>query len=231
LHFVRHTARPSEDRLAFEPLILPSSIRLLRPDEVPVHDDRDKILAKVSAGHRARFVAGYVLSDTGRPGFTAYAEVNVHAPAVWHLFRDLVATLLPEYAALLIGVKDEELHHRPYRYKAALLTALEPYGGALARDGLVQCGLIWQRGGTTEEVLVEPAKYMKIWTNQPHVLKQILTEHGLSQAERLAFLDEFPRVTEPVSHPPEMYRYDELIERILRAEGDVPEATPPPAGA
>lgn len=196
-----------------------------------MHDDRDQILEKVAAGHRARLVAGYVLNDTGRAGYTAYAEVNVHAPAVWHLFRDLVTGLLPEHAALLIGVKDEELHHRPYRYKVALLTALEPYGEALAGDGLLQFGLIWQRGDTTEEVFVEPAKYIKIWTNQPDVLKQILTEHGLNRAERLTFLDEFPRVTEPVSHPPEMYRYDELIERVLETEGELPQATPPEARA
>jgi hypothetical protein len=134
LQSVRHTARPSEDRLEFEPLIPPSSVRLLRPDEVPVHDDRDKILEEVAAGQRARFVAGYVLSDTGREGYTAYAEINVHAPLLWYLFRDLVTRLLPEHAALLIGVKDEELHHCPYRLKAALLTALEPYGEALASE-------------------------------------------------------------------------------------------------
>ena len=212
------------------PLVLPDSIRLLRPDEVPLHDDRDKILERVAAGHRERFVAGYVLTDTAKPGYTAYAEVNVHAPAVWHLFRSLVTRLLPEHAALLIGVKDEPLHYRPYRSKVSLLAALEPYGHELARDSFVQFGLIWQRSGKTEEVFVEPAKYFKVWTNRPTVLVQDLAESGLPRADSLAFLDEYPHVSEPVSHPPEMYRYEELIERVLRADGELPEAAHPTAG-
>jgi hypothetical protein len=56
---------------------------------------------------------------------------------------------------------------------------------------------------------------------------QALAEAGLKRAERLAFLDEYPRVTETVSHPPEMYRYDELIERVLGADGELPEAIHP----
>jgi hypothetical protein len=81
-----------------------------------------------------------VLWDTGRTGYTAYAEVNVHAPEVWRLFRNLAGRLLPEHVAVLIGVKDEDLYHYPYRSKAALLTVLEPYGEALARDGFVRVG-------------------------------------------------------------------------------------------
>jgi hypothetical protein len=197
---------------------------------VPVHDESEKILEQVAAAQRARFVAGYVLTEpTAEKGYTAYAEINVHAPAVWRLFQTLVAGLLPEHCALLIGVKDEALHHRPYRPKLALLGALEPYGQALARDTFLQFGLIWQRSGKTEEVFVEPAKYLKVWTNRPSLLVHVLAESGLNRAERLAFLDEYPRVTEPVSHPPEMYRYDELIERVLRAEGELPEAAHPAA--
>ena len=217
-----------KDKVEPEPLILPDGIRLLRPDDVPIHDDRDKILEEVAASHRARFTAGYVLTETrAERGFAAYAEINVHAPQVWHLFGSLVATLLPEHAALLIGVKDGDLYHRPYRSKPALLRALEAYGEALARDTFVQFGLIWQRSGRTEEVFVEPAKYLKVWTNRPALLAQVLAQAGLNQAERLEFLDQYPRATEAVSHPPEMYRYEELIERVLAADGELPEAVHP----
>jgi hypothetical protein len=215
--------------MSFEPLILPECVRLLRPDEVPVHDDRDQILEQVAAGHRARFVAGYVLHLVERPGYSAYAEVNVHAPELWRLFRALTVELLPEHGALLIGPKDEEINRCPYRSKDALLDTLEPYGEALARDGLVQFGLIWQRSGRTEEVFVEPAKYFKVWTNHPDRLQRVLAAHGLEQAEHLDFLDEFPRITESVFHPPEMYQYDELLTRILGADDKLPEAVPPPA--
>jgi hypothetical protein len=111
------------------------------------------------------------------------------------------------------------------------MEVLEPYGLRLAQDCFIQFGLIWQRKGRTEEVFVEPAKYLKVWTNQPDLLQQLLAEHNLRRADSLDFIDEYPRVTEPVSHPPEMYQYGELIERVLSAEGQLPEATPPPAGA
>jgi len=92
---VRHTPPQLEDRLGFEPLIIPGSIRLLRADEVPVHDDRDSILEKLAAEHRAHFVAGYVLTETGSQDDAASAEINAHAPAVWRTFRELQRRISP----------------------------------------------------------------------------------------------------------------------------------------
>jgi hypothetical protein len=207
-----------------EPLVFPPSVRLMRPEEVPVHDDRHSILADVVKAHATTFTTGYVISETGRAEFPAYAEVNVHAPGLWALVCHLSEALLPERAALMIGMKDDRLRHCPYRWKTALLQVLAPFGEPLSRDGFVQFGLIWQRSGVTDEIFVEPAKYLKVWTTRRAELERVLQAHRLPRVETLAFVDEYPRVTEVSYHPPEMYSHEELIERVLAADAALPEA-------
>jgi hypothetical protein len=188
-----------------------------------MHDDRDSILAEVARAQATTFTTGYLLKETGRPEFPAYAEVNVHAPALWPLMRELCSTLLPERAALLIGMKDGELHSRPYRAKSALLTAVEPHGEALARDAFVQFGFIWQQAGVTDEIFAPPARYLKIWTTRQATLETVLRKYLIPRVKTLAFLDEYPLVTETTYHPPDMYTYPELIERVLCADAQLPE--------
>jgi hypothetical protein len=207
-----------------EPLVFPPSVRLMRPDEVPNHDDRNSILAEVAKAHATTFTTGYVLSETGRAEFPAYAEINVHAPALWALVSHLGEALLPERAALMIGMKDGPLRHCPYRWKTALLQALIPFGEPLSRDGFVQFGLIWQRSGVTDEIFVEPAKYLKVWTTRRAELERVLQAHGLPRVESLAFVDEYPRITEMTYHPPDMYEHEELIKRVLAVDSELPEA-------
>ena len=208
-----------------QPLILPPSVRLLLPEEVPAGDNYARLRANVARGQAARFTTGYVLKLTPGPGFRAYAEVNVHAPDLWSLVRDLTTELLPEHAALLIGPKDEKPNGCPYRNKQALLDAVEPYGEALARDAFVEFGFIWQRSGVTDEVFVHSARWLKIWTTRPQALEAAMSRHGIPRAESLVFLDQFPRVTDVTRHPPEMYTHDELIGRVLAAEAALPEAS------
>lgn len=205
-----------------EPLILPPSLRLLRPDEVPPGSDHDNLRAEVARGQAAVFTTGYVLRHTRRPEFPVYAEVNVHAPILWRLFRDLCVGLLPERAALMIGIKDDEVRSCAYHDKRSLLDGIEPYGDALARDAFVQFGLIWQLEGETEEVFVEPARYLKVWTSRGVDLERILRDHGIPRMETMAFIDEFPRVTDITRHPPELDTYVELIQRVRAAEEKLP---------
>lgn len=208
--------------LASRPLIFPSSVRLLRPEEVPEGADHESLVAKVAKAQTIPFTVGYTLRETRRREFAAYAEVNADAPDPWSLVRGLTNGLLPERAALLIGVKDERPHSCPYRAKDDLMQAVEPYGGALARDGFVQFGFIWQLDGVTDEIFVEPARYLKVWTTKQEALQSILSQHHIPRASELAFLDEYPRVTEVTYHPPEMYTYRELIERVLAADARLP---------
>ena len=208
-----------------QPLILPPSVRLLLPEEVPAGESYARLRADVARGQAARFTTGYVLRLTEAPELKAYAEVNVHAPVLWSLVRDLTTELLPEHAALLIGPKDEKPNGCPYRDKQALLDAVEPYGEALARDAFVEFGFIWQRSGVTNEVFVHSARWLKIWTTRPQSLEAVMRRHGIPSTESLVFLDQFPRVTDVTHHPPDMYTYDELIGRVLAAEAALPEAS------
>ena len=207
-----------------QPLILPSSVRLLLPEEVPAGEEHARLRAEVARGQEARFTTGYVLSLTGCREYPAYAEVNVHAPDLWSLVRDLTMNLLPERGAMLIGSKDEKPHSCPYRGTEALLEAVDPYGEALARDGFVEFGFIWQLAGITNEVFVRSARWVEIWTTRPRVLEAVMHEHEIPVAESLVFLDEFPRVTDLTYHPPDMYTHLELIRRVRAADAELPEA-------
>lgn len=207
-----------------QPLVLPPSVRLLLPQEVPAGEEFASLRAEVARGQAARFMTGYVLKTDGPREFPGHAEVNVHAPDLWSLVRDLALELLPEHAALLIGPKGEKPNGCPYRDKHELLKAVEPYGEALARDAFVEFGFIHQRAGITDEVFVHSARWVEIWTTRPPVLEAVMSRHEIPRADSLVFLDQFPRVTEKTHHPPEMYTHEDLIARVLAAEATLPEA-------
>jgi hypothetical protein len=70
---------------------------------------------------------------------------------------------------------------------------------------------------------VPPAHYLKIWTTRQTALERLLREYRIPHVPTLAFLDEYPRVTDITYHPPEMYTYPELVERVIAADAELPD--------
>lgn len=174
-----------------EPLELPRGVRFPREDEFRwgQNAERERVA-------QARLVTGYRCRQTPDDSFSAFFEANVHASRIWECFSDLVIGLLPEVAAPLIEFKGAEPIYGPYVARASALEVFRPHATVLAHEGYLGFGLMFQHLGRTEEVLVHPAKYLQIWTNQSDRVREILARHGLMENPELCFLDEYPMVTE-----------------------------------
>jgi hypothetical protein len=169
-------------------------VRLARQEDIP--KCTDEILERIAS---ADIRTGFFVKSTNDPGYSAYLEANVHAEHVWAVFEGLVMQLLPDIVAPLIAHKDEDPTFGPYTEKAAALSVLRPYTESLQHDGFIGFGMIYQRDGITEEVLVESSKYFKIWTNHGDVVRAYFEGIGIGKIDHLEFIDEYPHVTERIA--------------------------------
>ena len=199
-------------------LIFPRGVRLARTDEIPAHAHAD-----VERGQHANIAPGFIVSAGRPPAFDVYAEANVDAPLVWDVFDALVRALLPSVAGPLIGYKDEEPHKAHYTDRDLALAEFLPYRDALANDGFLAFGMIFQHQGTTEEVFVEPAKCFKIWSSRPAALRATFARFGIPEVEELSFLDEFPRVTEQIPFEGASPGYERVRDALYAAFATLPE--------
>ena len=76
-----------------------------------------------------------------------------------------------------------------------MLRALEPHRHQLTHDGHLQFGLIGGSAGRIEEVFVAPSKHFKVWLNDEPRFRATMQRYRLREADRLAFLAEYPRVS------------------------------------
>src|SRR5688572_16811171 len=91
-----------------EALIFPRGVRYPRIDEIPGGAPSDAA-ARIREAQHTPITTGFVRID--RPDaqdYTAVVEANVHASNLWAVFADLVTELLPEAAAPIVGVIDDE---------------------------------------------------------------------------------------------------------------------------
>lgn len=200
-------------------LIFPRGVRLARTDEVPAYAHAD-----VARGAQANITPGFVLHPGKPPAFDVFAEANVDAPMLWEVFDALVRALLPSVAAALIGFKDDEEPHKAhYSERDLALAEFFPYRDALANDGFLTFGMIFQHEGATEEVFVEPAKCLKIWSSRPHVIREVFAGFGIPELSELSFLDEFPRVTEQIPFEDVSPGYVRVHDALQAAFATLPE--------
>jgi hypothetical protein len=195
-----------------QPLIFPPSIRFAAADELPGSlAEREEALALLA---NAAVSTGFVTRTGGDRRATVFAEANVHGPDVWSAFSTLVTDLLPERAAAVVGVIDQEPRLGHYTERDSLLAALSEFAEPLAADCFVEFGAMWQTPETTEEVFVRAAKYIQIWTNDLARLRGTMLRLGVPEVERLAFIDEFPRTTHATQHAG-IGDFAALVERVV----------------
>ena len=207
-----------------QPLEWPLGVRTPHPDEVPP-EWRDAI----EKARRVAFTTGYVVSHKGGESFTAYFEANVHASQVWTVVCALVEALLPRAAAPIVGVKGEDTPILgPYTLRGIALAVLEPYAHYLQHDGLLEFGVIHQSDGRTEEVFVKSAKYLQVWTNRQERVREVFARFGIPEAEKLAFIDEYPLKRETLPRPDGRAGWAWVIDELTIAFAHLPAA---PAGS
>lgn len=173
-----------------EPLIFPRGVRFPQKDEIP--GDSSEVLERVS---RAKITTGYTIQKADGQPYETYIEANVHATNVFDVFRKLGFALMPDVAAPIIGIKEDEPVFGPYTDRAWAIRVFEPHIDLLQNDGFLEFGLIHQSDSDFEEIFVASSKYFKIWTNNGGVAEDILQSAGIPKCEALEFIDEYPMVS------------------------------------
>jgi hypothetical protein len=178
-------------------LIFPDGIRLARRDEIPGPEPlRSETWARVEC---ACIESGYVLHAADDARFTHYAEINVDAPQIWAVFRDLCQALLGPDATLIVGEADREPVPVGSADVLSVIATLEPHQYQLAHDGFLQYGLVSDRDGKINEVLVAPEKHFKVWMTDEKSFRQIMERNDIRGTDHVEFLDEYPRTAVALS--------------------------------
>jgi hypothetical protein len=163
---------------------------------------------------QANVTTGYRLLPFSGGGYSAYVEANAHATSLFTVFHDLVFTLLPRAAAPIIAVRDGETYPGPYTIRAAALRIFEPHIQALQHDGSLAFGLISQHEGLTEEVFVQPTKYLQVWTNQPAAARAVFAQHRIPEVPNLQLMEQYPLVRETLLSPEGDATWPLVLERV-----------------
>lgn len=199
-----------------EPLIFPKGIRFPRRNELP--RGNEDAFARIA---QARIVTGFTRIDKDGPGYSSYFEVNVHAPKIFAVFRDLAHSLLPTVAAPIIGVKDTLPVFGPYTNREAALEVFEQHIHALENDGFLEFGIIFGYENTVEEIFVKHSKYFQIWSNQPDIVAAVLVRNNIPHVAELEFIDEYPMVSKSLG-PGGSAIWPIVFEAIEQAFEDLP---------
>ncbi len=75
----------------------------------------------------------------------------------------------------------------------SVIATLEPHRYQLAHDGFLQYGLVSDRDGTINEVLVAPEKHFKVWMTDENSFRHVMQRHHIPERDHIEFLDEYPR--------------------------------------
>lgn len=208
---------PPKNNASPDPLILPIGVRFPRPEEFP--EGQEAELARVT---KANVTTGFRIQRPSGQPFSAYFDVNVHAPKLFALFHDLAFTVLPRAAAPILAIKDGETHSGRNTSRAAALRVFEPHIEALQQDGFLGFGLIAQQDGITEEVFVQPSKHLQVWTNQPDAARAVFAKHWIPEVPNLECMDQYPLVCESLRGPDGQATWPGVRDQILAAFATLP---------
>ena len=175
----------------------PPTIRLPRPEEIPSHPE---VLEQLKAREHANIVEGYTLANntTHDLPFTFYAEINIENSRLWAIFKAL-ANQLPAEVSCIYNLYEEDAIVSAYKGKNLILAQLEQYETELTQDCFLEFGLIYHSQDALGEVFVADSKFLKVWGSDETAFRQLMDGFGLSEIEDLNFIDEFPKVVEPLT--------------------------------
>jgi len=196
-------------------LVFPEGIRLAHRHEIrgpKAH--RAAAYARIRA---AKIEPGFTLTESKDPRFAFYAEANVDAPRIWAVFRDLCQSLLGAEATFVINQIDYEPMPIGTAGTLEILGILESYRYQLTHDGMIQFGLVHQVDGLVREVFVAPTKHFMVWLDNPNSLHSVMKKHSVPQADKLQFIDQYPRISIPLPRDQTPFRdHGEFIRQLAK---------------
>jgi hypothetical protein len=175
----------------------PPTIRVPRPEEFPKNS---VVFERFKKREKAKILEGYLLlpNTTDNLPFKFHAKININNSRLWELFISLT-NLLPNEVSCIYKLFEEKDLFSPNLYKSDILNFLERFKIELTQDCNLEFGLIYKTEDELEEVFVSESKYFKIWSNEETIFRNIMKEFSLKEIPDLNFIDEFPKVVEPLT--------------------------------
>ncbi len=180
---------------------LPKTIRSARFDEIPKNSSAFERLQKFD---NAKIVEGYTFKfkeadneEHKQIPFKFYSEININNSGLWDLIIALT-DLLPDLSALIIGDSDSEPNYCDYIQKIDLIEKLRKFKTELTKDPFLEWGIIYHDKQSLTEIFVSDSKYIKFWGGDIDKFRTIMTTFSLMQVDDLEFIDEYPKVRQPL---------------------------------
>ncbi|MCL6220877.1 hypothetical protein [Zunongwangia pacifica] len=179
-------------------LELPITLRAPKVDEIPMNSSVQK---RLELRENAKIVEGYkILPKTNTQAdlaFNFYAEINIDNSRLWNLILEL-SKELPDEISLIFNHSDAEPNYGKYADKNKTLKFLTNYKTEIIADTFIDVGMIFHSDSALIEIFVPESKYIKFWgTDQKSFLK-IMEKFGLKEIDGIEFVDEYPKVREPL---------------------------------
>jgi hypothetical protein len=194
-------------------LVLPVTIRDPRPAEMPHRTDIDELIEKKK---QARIIEGFTIREnaTTQLPFAFLAEINIDNDRLWDLFVQLAATL-PDPVNCSYGLSSDEPVTSSRFSKASVLKILAPFREELVQDGFLSFGLLYLSRTEMADLMVTESKYIRFSGNDLKSFAECMVSFQLEQQERLDFIDEFPKIVEPLKKFLPESREPEQVVRLL----------------
>lgn len=197
----------------------PPTIRFPRMDEVPMDAYSKERIRKLES---ANIVAGYrILGNNENEAqmempFKFYAEININNSMLWDLIIDLAGEI-PDVASLIFGHGGDELFYGEYMPKKELLEQIGKYEVELSKDAFIEWGIIYNDKNRLVEIYIPESKYIKYWGVDKEAFQEKMARFKLNEVENLEFIDQYPKVCEPLtSHEKNVIHSEELIDIFIR---------------
>lgn len=183
-----------------ENLELPITLRIPNFDEIPANSEASERLIKRKS---ANIVEGYILHqkdnnpDHSNLGFKFYAEININNSKLWDLVKSL-SEEMPDKIAVIFGHEGTELNFGKYSNKTETLNFLSKYSKEIIADTFIEIGLIFHSENELIEIFNSESKYIKFWGIREESFNQIMNSFNLKKIDNIEFVDEYPKVREPL---------------------------------
>jgi hypothetical protein len=162
--------------------------------------DRPDLPELMERRGRANIVPGYKLKKNNTPQlpYKFIAEINVDNPELWKLFTALCA-LMPASCCVEYGLYGEEPVTTHYFDTSVILQKLSIFEKELSQDGFLSFGLRSLSKGELNEIMVTESKYIQFWYSDLEGFKMVMQQFKLKEFPDLAFIDEYPKIIEPLN--------------------------------
>ncbi|MFT3702302.1 MAG: hypothetical protein QM802_08030 [Agriterribacter sp.] len=177
-------------------LELPITVRVPLPEEMPHRDDIEALLYKRS---KAKIIQGYTINDNANPKmpYSFQAEININNSSLWELMLAL-AGFLPEQICCTYCISDEDSITTAYFPKTFVLQQLNVFKSELSQDCALEFSLFAHAPEGLTEIIVTSYKYLRYAGKNKNDFLKCMKTFQLNEIPGLAFVDEYPKITEPL---------------------------------